>query len=239
MTDAHPAQADLIPGPPAPTPAVFLQKLEDSTGEYTAERLRAQRPDDYQQIIFLLAQGNGPQAIEDWFHANGKKLSKNTAKQVRRLEGETIDLLKERIAAEAFTAADDYRDAARSILADIMSDPSRRREATIRDVQSLEVASGIATQNAQLLSGQPTARLAVQDLRPPGHDDFNRMLASLPSANVIDVSTHSEGERHKQKDAAGRGDAAGAATGPAAGAGDQDNGAQTDSQSAGNAVKDQ
>lgn len=197
-----PKQGELLPKSPDEPAAIFLESLEFKTGEYTAERFRKNRPEDCQLVVYLLAKGHGPQFIEDWFRKEHKKLSKNTVKAVRRELGETIDLLRERLAAEAFSAADDYREAALIILQEIMDSPGRRAELTIRDVQSLEVASGIAVQNGQLLSGQPTARVAVQDLRPPGHDDFNRMLASLPAANVVEINpTHSLAETAGQKGA--------------------------------------
>jgi hypothetical protein len=216
MSDAH--QGELLPSPPPEPGALFLESLEFKTGEYTAERFEKNRPEDFKLVMYLLAKGHGPQFIEDWFRAEHKKLSKNTVKAVRKKMGETIDLLRERLAGEAFQAADDYREAALLILREIMASPARRGELTVRDVQSLEVASGIATQNAQLLSGQPTARVAIQDLRPPGHDDYNRMIAGLPAANVIEVSTHSVVEMPGQKAAPGAADGETAA-GPSAGPG--------------------
>ena len=78
-------------------------------------------------------------------------------------------------------AADDYRAAAILLLDEIMADPNRRKKLTVRDVQSLEVASGIAMQNGQLLAGLPTGRIEIENLRQPDHEDFNRQLARLPS----------------------------------------------------------
>src|SRR5574343_91107 len=162
-------QGFLIPPPPERPPAVLLEQLEGTTGEYTAERFRSQKPEEYRRVIFFLSQVHGVQWIEDWFrnthreraHELGEQpkptVRKNTVKAIRRAEGESIDLLKERLAKEAFSAADDYREAAGLILSEIMADKYRRAELTIGDVQRLEIASGIATQNAQLLSGQPTA----------------------------------------------------------------------------------
>ena len=208
-------QGFLIAPPAEPLPTVFLEHLEGTTGEYTAERFRSQKPEEYRRVIFFLSQGHGVQWVEDWFrnaertraHDAGEQpkatISKNTVKAIRRAEGESIDLLKERLAKEAFSAADDYREAAGLILAEIMADKYRRRELTIGDVQRLEIASGIATQNGQLLSGQPTARVELTELRPPEHEDFNRALAALPRAQVIEVTpTHSAGETPGQKEAA-------------------------------------
>ncbi len=144
-------QHELLPAPPT-NPESFFAKLEETTGDYTAERLRAKRPDDYRLVITMLANGWGSQKIQDEFHQLTKKLSKHTVKAVRAREGETIDRLRERLAGEAFVAADDYRANAILILDEIMADPTRRKKLTVRDVQSLEVASGIAVQNGQLLA---------------------------------------------------------------------------------------
>ena len=193
-------QHELLPAMPT-NPESFFSKLEETTGDYTAERLRSKRPDDYKLVITMLANGWGSQKIQDEFHRLDKKLSKHTVKAVRAIEGETIDRLRERLALEAFVAADDYRAAAILLLDEIMADPNRRKKLTVRDVQSLEVASGIAVQNGQLLAGLPTGRLEIEDLRKPDHDDFNRALAQLPS---IDLSaTHLVGEKSAQKEADG------------------------------------
>jgi len=196
----QPALPALLP-PDELAAEVFFDKLERTTGDYTASRLRSKRPDDYKLIITMLANGWGSQKIQDEFHHAGKQLSKNTVKAVRAIEGETVDRLRERLAAESFLAADDYREAAVTILNEIMSNKFRREKLTIRDVQSLEVASGIATQNGQLLSGLPTARVSIEDLRQPDHEDFNRQLATLPKA--IDLpATHLIGKPAGQKEAA-------------------------------------
>lgn len=159
-------QKDLLTLPEMPAPA-FFQQLENSTGDYTAERFQSRRPDDYKLVIALLSRGWGSQRIQDHFATlrrddPTKTLSKNTVKAVRAMAGETIEVLRERLAAEAYVAADDYRETAVRLLEEIMADPCRRRKLTVRDVQSLEVASGIATQNAQLLAGLPTARLQLK-----------------------------------------------------------------------------
>lgn len=200
-------QAEFLPQEQA-APDVFFEQLERTTGDYTAERLRSKRPEDYKLILAMLANNYGSQKIQDEFHKLGKKMSKNTVKAVRAIEGETIDRLRERLAGEAFVAADDYREAAMTALNEIMSDPKRRKKLTIRDVQSLEVASGIATQNGQLLAGLPTSRVELTDLKQPDHDDFNRQLKNLPSISIdpaTPVSTHLVEETAGQKEGAANG----------------------------------
>ena len=194
-------QHELLPAMPT-NPESFFSKLEETTGDYTAERLRSKRPDDYKLVITMLANGWGSQKIQDEFHRLDKKLSKHTVKAVRAIEGETIDRLRERLAGEAFVAADDYRAAAILLLDEIMADPNRRKKLTVRDVQSLEVASGIAVQNGQLLAGLPTGRIEIDNLRQPDHEDFNRQLARLPSVSIAPV-THLVGEKSAQKEADG------------------------------------
>ena len=75
-------------------------------------------------------------------------------------------------------------EASKLIVEEIMSNPLRRRELTMRDAQSLAVIGGIGVQNGQLLSGQPTQRVEVHEVQTPEHDDFNAYLAKLPKANL-------------------------------------------------------
>lgn len=191
-------QPSLLP-PEQLAERVFFEKLERTTGDYTAERLRTKRPEDYQLVVTMLARGFGSQKIEDTFHAAGMKLSKNTVKAVRMVEGETIDLLRERLAKDCLESADIYLEAGRLIVEEIMSNKFRREKLTARDAQSLLVSAGIAVQNGQLLAGLPTSRVSIEEIRRPDHDDFSRMLAALPSANV--PPTHSLGETGGEKGA--------------------------------------
>lgn len=200
MSNQKPQQ-DLLP-PEEIGAAVFFDKLESTTGDYTAERLRQKRPEDYKVIVAMLARGYGVQKIEDEFHKLNKQLSKNTVRAVRKAEGQTIDLLREQLAGDLYAAADQFQEAAVIIVSEIMANKFRREKLTVRDAQSLMVNAGIATTNAQLLAGQPTARVDLRELQAPSHDDFNALLKKLPALNVESVTTHLTAETPAQKDGA-------------------------------------
>ena len=157
----------------------FAEVMLEPEGEFTGDRLFAQKPQIYRGVVALLARGWGSQKIADTLC-----VSKNTVKAVRRREGATIDLVKTRLADESFDLATDAFEASKLIVEEIMSNPLRRRELTMRDAQSLAVIGGIGVQNGQLLSGQPTQRVEVHEVQTPEHDDFNAYLAKLPKANL-------------------------------------------------------
>lgn len=189
-------QPDLLTLPAARD---FCERLE-AEGEYTGERLAAQRPELYAKILVLLAQGHGSQYIADRVRQSGERCSKNTVRAVRAREGETIDILKDRIAAGNFQFAADADEAAKLIVTEIMSDPKRRRELTMRDVQSLKVSSGIAVQNGQLLSGKPTVNIGLDVFVHPSTDLNAELAAHI--AGLKSAGTHLAGEKAAQKDGA-------------------------------------
>lgn len=164
-------------------PAVFQARLE-ADGIHTAERLKAQRPDHYQIVIDLLSRGHGAQFIEDYFHGQGLKMSKNTVKGVRRAEGETIDLLKTRLADAAFDIADQAQEAVGIIIAETMSNKLRREKLTIKDAQALQFIASTATTNGQLLTGKPTANVNVEVWAKPPHN-FNAEIAEAFRTHLV------------------------------------------------------
>jgi hypothetical protein len=169
-------------------PAVsFVANLE-AKGEYTGDRLRAQRPEMYQRVVGLLAAGHGTQSIQD---ATG--VSKNTVKAVRKAEGDTIDQLKARLAEGNFEFAAQADEAADIILSEIMSSKARRSALTVKDVQALKAAANLAVTNGQLLTGKPTSNVSVEVWGKPS-EDLNRQLAEL-YVSQLQSATHSSGEK--------------------------------------------
>jgi hypothetical protein len=167
---------------------VFFAEPECS-GEFTGERLFAKRPDTYKAIVVLLAQKMGVIRI-------GKLLSvsPNTVLAVRDREGASVDIVKEHLARVAHAGATLASEGILNALSDILQ---RRSCLAVKDLKELAVVYGILVQNGQLLSGQPTARIEVQELRKPDHEDFNAYIRSLPQAQVI----HLEGETSGPKGA--------------------------------------
>lgn len=199
--DKPETEAPAVSPPPMPSPfqplllnvpaADVVTKLE-AAGEYTGERLKTQRPEVYQQVLLLLGQGHGAQFIQD-----KTGVSKNTVKAVRRAEGQTIDLLKTRIAENNFEFAEQADEAASLILSEIMTSSARRSVLTVKDVQALKVAAGIAVTNGQLLTGKPTANVSVELFAAPT-EDLNAQLAAH-IASLKDAATHIAPEKNPAK----------------------------------------
>lgn len=176
-------------------PASDVVKKLEATGEYTGERLKSQRPEVYQQVLLLLGQGHGSQYIQD-----KTGVSKNTVKAVRRAQGETIDLVKQRVADQNFDLADLSFEAAKLVLSEIMTSSARRSALTVKDVQSLAVTGGIAVQNGQLLTGKPTANVSVEVFAAPS-EDLNAQIAAH-IAGLKDAQTHLQGEKSAARNGA-------------------------------------
>jgi hypothetical protein len=173
-----PGEQPSLPGLPAPS---FFAELE-AKGEFTGERLHQQRPDVYKAIVMLLAQQPPVGVIRI-----GKLLSvsPNTVMAVRDREGVTIDMVKQRLAEVAHNGA---LLASESILEALNEKAKTAHLLGIRDLKDIAIVYGILVQNGQLLAGQPTARVEMGELQKPQHEDFNRYLASLPAAKVIDIA---------------------------------------------------
>jgi hypothetical protein len=183
-----PSQPELLPN--LQGDAGFFLDLE-AKGEFTGERLFQQHPDIYRRCVVLCARGWGVLRV-----AQTLGISKNTVRVVRKREGETIDLLRDELGDRALALAGDAMEAAETVLAEVLADPKRRRKLSVRDVQSLLVASGIARDTGQLLTGGPTSRVMLAQ-SSPAHDDFNRYLDGLSSAapHLMGSPTDTAGEK--------------------------------------------
>jgi hypothetical protein len=181
-----PGQADLIPASEADS---FCIKLE-AKGEFTAARFFEKRPTDYKRAMALLARGYGVLATATEIGS----VSKNTIRAIREREGQTIDLLREHLGSKAYALAEDTMEAASVLLEEIMADKKRRKKLTVGDVQRLLVSFGIATQNAQLMTGQATGRTVVETAAP-AHDDYNKYIESLRSAAPMGLAGGSLGQK--------------------------------------------
>lgn len=188
-----------------PVTRAFVARLE-ADGDYTGERLFSQRPAIYKQVVLMLSAGHGSQFIADTLRETGVKMSKNTVKAVRKREGDTIDLLRERLAGEAFEFAAQADEAATLILSEIMESRARRSVLTIKDVQALKQASSMAITSGQLLTGRPTAHIAIDDFTRPTPDLNEQLAAHI--AGLKDAATHSVAEKKGGQISETAGDAA-------------------------------
>lgn len=182
------SQPDLLPT----VPGSFFADL-DSKGEFTGDRLFQKRPDAYRAVVVLLGQKMGVIRI-------GKLLglSPNTVMAVRDREQPSIDIVKEHLARTSHAGA---ALASEVMLGNLNRIAELDVPLAIKDLKDLAVCYGILVQNAQLLAGQPTARVEVHELQRPGHDDYNRYISGLPQAKI----THLEGEKVAQKEGAADG----------------------------------
>lgn len=179
---AKPEQGELLTADEA-----FFAEVE-TQGEYTGDRLLQRRPDTYRAIVVLLGQKMGVIRI-------GKLLSVSpmTVMAVRDREWPAIERVKEHLANVAHAGA---TLASEGILATLNEVLQRRHCLGVKDLKDLAVVYGILVQNGQLLAGQPTSRVEWQDVQKPEHDDFNKYIAGLKEANVINL----EGEKMGQKE---------------------------------------
>jgi hypothetical protein len=117
--------------------------------EFTGARLFSKQPETYRAIVALSAEGLGAMRI-------GRILgvSPNTVLAVRDREGVNVDIEKKRIAGLSRAAA---RMCVERIV-EMLSDPEQLKNISLRD---RGIVFGILAEKSELLSGSPTARIAV------------------------------------------------------------------------------
>jgi hypothetical protein len=135
------------------------EKLE-GVGEFTGERLLARRPDAYQAIIRMSAEGLSISA-----QARALGVSRNTVCAVRDREGFSIEQDKKDLLR-------DVRRAARlSVERAIELVPG------IQNAKDAAIVAAVMIDKMQLLSGEATARVERVEV---SQDKLSEMLASLP-----------------------------------------------------------
>ena len=145
------------------------EKLE-GVGEFTGERLLARRPDAYQAIIRMSAEGLSISA-----QARALGVSRNTVCAVRDREGFSIEQDKKDLLR-------DVRRAARlSVERAIELVPG------IQSAKDAAIVAAVMIDKMQLLSGEATARVERVEV---SQDKLSEMLASLPllEAEVVQVT---------------------------------------------------
>jgi hypothetical protein len=157
-------------------PAEAYQRAEEF-GRFTGERIFSGNPKLYRAIVALLGRRVPYREISEIC-----SVSVNTVCAVSLREGVPIETIRETIARIGFDVSLLTVEAMR----DMLADPVARAKLTMKD---LAVAHGIVTQNAQLLAGGVTARLDYGDKTPaPGHDDYERFVASLKNVTATGSS---------------------------------------------------
>lgn len=152
----------------------FLGELERK-GEFTGDRLRDRKPEIYRACISLIGSGMGLLTI-----AKLLKISVNSVSAVKRNESFSIEIEKRAWADKFRTVAG--LSAERAI--EKLSDDEQAKDIPLNQ---LAITAGIFTEKAELLTGGATSR--VDWVQPaPAVDDFEKYIASLQPAEVMDVT---------------------------------------------------
>lgn len=185
-------QMELIPS--SAMPGDFFSDKEGAlVGEFTGERFFAQRPEDYRMVVSLLAEGLGVIRI-----GSIMRVSPNTVMAVRDREGESIDIVKQRLAGLAHRGAAMLLEA---VIEDV-NDPVKRGKIATRDKA---VAAAVLVDKGQLLSGEATMRVELTEQTAPDHDDYNAYIARLRSAKASGMGLVGETAGQKGGDLGGDG----------------------------------
>jgi len=180
----------ILPGQEDIVAVVFSE--EERKGKYTAERLRTTRPKLYTFVAELLAEpGISYRAITK---ATG--CHHNTLKAVEASDPKLIAAEKERVSA----AYRQIRNLTADTIIEALTGDDAIKPTTTTDLQKLAIVGGIATEKAELLSGNPTQRVA----RPNEErlEDLEKHFKQLPLSDPIDAEysfTSFDGETHEAK----------------------------------------
>ena len=167
------------------------EKLE-GVGEFTGERLLARRPDAYQAIIRMSAEGLSISA-----QARALGVSRNTVCAVRDREGFSIEQDKKDLLR-------DVRRAAR-----LSVERAIELVPCIQNAKDAAIVAAVMVDKMQLLSGEATSRVEKVEVN---QDKLSEMLASLPvlEAEVLPVTgPHGSESEQKGRDGSGGSDGSG------------------------------
>ncbi len=158
---------------------------------FTAARLHGANPRLYAVIVKLIAEQRGLIRI-----AQTCAVSVHTVVAIRERESGRVAIEQGRLATHAKLVAE----LALEGLEEDLSDPVRRAKVAPKDKA---VIAGIAVQNAQLLTGEPTVRLE-RTVADPEHDDYLTFIegnnSTFIEAELVEGSdTGSTGESAAQK----------------------------------------
>lgn len=167
---------------------VYGQPGGECVGEYTGERFFKSRPFEYGMTVRLLGAGIGILAT-----AAIMRISPSTVIAVRNREGVSIKAEKGHLSRLAHVFSNLAFEGATDLLLEVLNDPSRRGEASFKEVSDLIKAATTATATGQLLAGEATGRVEIPESKKPAHDDFNAELAKLRDATPTGLSVEKNG----------------------------------------------
>jgi predicted nicotinamide N-methyase len=150
-------------------------RAEDAAGRYTARRFFLKRPDDYRRVIELLAAGAGLLKI-----AALLKVHHRTVAAVRDIEGEQIDISKQRIRRNFRLGLE----IAAERLPEIMKD---------LPAGQVPVAAAILADKLVQMDGEPTQRVEVTLKGKLTHEAVAASIAQFPDAEDADFTATDSG----------------------------------------------
>lgn len=146
-------------------------ELSESVGRFTGERIFSANPQLYRVIAALLGRSMPYREISEVCC-----VSVNTVCAVSLREKIPIETIRERVARMGLDVSFMSIEAIR----DLLADPVARSKLGLKE---LAIAFGIATQNAQLLSGGATARLETVEASP-GHEEYQRLIRNVTGTGL-------------------------------------------------------
>lgn len=156
-------------------------QLNEASGRFTGERIFLANPKLYHVMASLLSRGLPYREISEICC-----VSVNTVCAVSLREKIPIETIRERVARMGLDVAFLSIEAIR----DLLSDPIARSKLGLKE---LAIAFGIATQNAQLLSGGATARLETIEASP-GHEEYQRLMRDVTGTGLRAETPRLNGE---------------------------------------------
>jgi hypothetical protein len=145
-------------------------------GQYSGERLHAERPEIYAEVVNMLGQGCSIRSIK-----RRCKVHHRTIEAVRVREGETIDTLRKRMGRSCFALANVVLE---SLEEDVLSG--------VLKPEAKAFAAGMLMDKGQLLSGGVTER--VERVQAPDTDAVRDFINSLPEADAREIGSETREE---------------------------------------------
>ena len=148
--------------------------LEMNKGEYTLERLAAQRPETLQYIVYLRAQGIPVRRVQKLC-----KVSPHTVLAVDKFYQDAINEQRKEVASQ-------WQYIARLTTDEIIGRFVDEEQIDKVPIKELAMLAGIATDKSELMAGKPTARL--ERVEPVADSDAFKLLeAQVVDAEFTDI----------------------------------------------------
>jgi hypothetical protein len=202
-----PTQLDLLPPPPADEAALFLE-MEQTDGsrnpEFTADRYRQQHPAQYDMIVRLYYEIG----LTDMTKIAGlMRASWSTVRRVVEREAHTaaVEGMKKKAALGYRMLGEQIRGVSEAVLVELSGKIHGMKGADLAAaLKNVSVAAGVFEDKAQVLSGGPTQRVAIE-VGTPGHDATLAFLRDLEDESRGETRFRGDGGAQRGPDGGGLG----------------------------------